>query len=218
MNKNNEIITGNYYDKFSSKNIFVRFVINRYLKTLNECISRKKIDNVLDLGCGEGKIVDIILKKYDIKHLTGIDIDDRLLKDLKNKYPKHLKNKYPKHLKNKYPKHTFKKILLDKKFNLNRKYDLVLCLEVLEHIKEYKKVLKNISKIRSNKIIISVPNEPFFRLANISRLKYLKSFGNTPGHINNFSFPKFKKIIQSIFKEKKIKFKICYIWLFAIIE
>ena len=44
-------------------------------------------------------------------------------------------------------------------------------------------------------MIITVPNEPLWRILNILRFKYLKDFGNTPGHVNHFSKEKLKKII-----------------------
>lgn len=46
----------------------------------------------------------------------------------------------------------------------NKSFDIVLCLEVLEHTKNPVKALKELKRVAKNQIIISVPNEPFFSL------------------------------------------------------
>ena len=35
--------------------------------------------------------------------------------------------------------------------------------------------------------MLSVPREPVWRIANLARLKYIRAFGNTPGHVNHWS-------------------------------
>jgi len=75
--------------------------------------------SVLDIGCGIGTFLKI-LQEHQINDITGIDgewVNYELLKkniDLDN----------------------FKVFDLEKEFNLNRKYDLVISLEVGEHIHE----------------------------------------------------------------------------------
>ena len=57
-------------------------------------------------------------------------------------------------------------------------FDLLVCTEVLEHI------------------VFSVPNEPFFTLANLLRGKYLKTLGNQPEHINHWTNGGFRKFLR----------------------
>jgi 2-polyprenyl-3-methyl-5-hydroxy-6-metoxy-1,4-benzoquinol methylase len=197
-----KIISGNYFNKYKSKNILVKFVMKKYFKTLQKLIGKTSKNKILDLGCGEGEIIRFLIKRYNVQRVTGIDIDPVIINNLKKEHPSF----------------KFYKLFLDENIKIKGIYDLSLCLEVLEHIPNYKKAIKNISTINTKKLIISVPNEPFFRLANIFRLKYLSSLGNTPGHVNNFSYFKFKKLIRQNFKNKRITFKCCYLWLFAVIE
>ena len=143
-----------------------------------------------------------ILEKSSKKYIYVFDIDEKLLKSIKTEFPKV----------------NTKTIYLDKETDLKNEYDLALFLEVLEHIEDYENALKNISKMKFKYLLISVPNEPFFRGANLARLKYVKRLGNTPGHVNNFSYFKFRKLIKKYFSNDKVEFKICYIWNFAFIR
>ena len=195
-------ITGNYFNKYDSSNPLVKFVMSRYFSTLSSFIEDIEIESILDLGCGEGHIIKFLEDKLDTFYLKGYDIDKKLIDELNNHYKKY----------------DFEVSFLDSDFKEEGSYDLTLLLEVLEHIKDYKKVLSNLKKINTKHLIISVPNEPFFRLANISRLKYLKRLGNTPGHVNNFTYFYFKKLIKKNFPNSDISFKTCYIWNFAFIK
>ena len=67
-----------------------------------------------------------------------------------------------------------------------RRFDLIICSEVLEHMERPKDALKNLMDY-GNRFIISVPHEPIWRIMNMARGKYLKDLGNTPGHIQHFS-------------------------------
>lgn len=47
-----------------------------------------------------------------------------------------------------------------------------------------------------DRFILSVPNEPIWRIMNMVRGKYIRDFGNTPGHIQHFSMKAFKQMIE----------------------
>ena len=79
-------------------------------------------------------------------------------------------------------------------------YDLVVSTEVLEHLDNPLRALKELSRISNRYIIISVPNEPLWRIANVVRLKYLSAFGNTPGHINHWSKASFSMLAKKVCK------------------
>ena len=73
---------------------------------------------------------------------------------------------------------------------------MTVCCEVLEHLKNPNKGLSEIKRISKKDVIVSVPIEPVWRVLNILRGKYLKSFGNTPGHLNHWSVFSFQKLIR----------------------
>jgi SAM-dependent methyltransferase len=66
-------------------------------------------------------------------------------------------------------------------------FDLVLAIEVLEHLPDPRQALLEIARVASDAVVISVPWEPVWRIGNVARGRYLAALGNTPGHIQHFS-------------------------------
>ena len=73
--------------------------------------------------------------------------------------------------------------------------DLVICLEVLEHLDDPARGLAELARVARRAIIVSVPNEPVWRVLNCARGKYWDDFGNTPGHLNHWSPRAFERFI-----------------------
>ena len=82
----------------------------------------------------------------------------------------------------------------------DKSIDLVIMLEVLEHLEEPETALSEISRVTRQYAILSVPREPIWRILNFARGKYWKSLGNTPGHINHWSARGFRKFVEPYFK------------------
>jgi 2-polyprenyl-3-methyl-5-hydroxy-6-metoxy-1,4-benzoquinol methylase len=193
-----DIITGNYFDKYGSENLLVRWVMAQYLGTLYELLERRRFASVLDAGCGEGEIIHRVVQRYEPERIVGVDIDPGLVDKLRRTYPNH----------------EFRTAELED-YHDPRPYDVVLCLEVLEHIPDYFAALNALARLSAPRYIISVPNEPFFRLANVARLRYLRRLGNTPGHVNNFTPRRFAQILRAAFPEAAVTIRLVYIWSFA---
>jgi 2-polyprenyl-3-methyl-5-hydroxy-6-metoxy-1,4-benzoquinol methylase len=66
-------------------------------------------------------------------------------------------------------------------------FDLVLCLEVLEHIADPTPALAGLSRVCRGDIVLSVPSEPWFRLGSLARGKCLEGWGNHPEHVNHWN-------------------------------
>lgn len=74
--------------------------------------------SALDVGCGTGSWLHVLYKKHRVKDIVGVDgdyVDKRLLE---------------------IPKRNFHASNLEKPLNLDRKFDLVMSLEVAEHLPE----------------------------------------------------------------------------------
>lgn len=65
--------------------------------------------------------------------------------------------------------------------------DVVVALEVLEHLQDPRRALVELARIARRAVIISTPREPLWRILNMMRGKYLMDLGNTPGHIQHWS-------------------------------
>lgn len=87
----------------------------------------------------------------------------------------------------------------------DHQFDLIVALEVLEHIPDYRKALKEIKRVSAYSCIFSIPQEPIWRLTNLLRLRYLKRLGDTPGHINHWNKKQFMNLLLNEgFKIKQV--------------
>ena len=56
--------------------------------------------------------------------------------------------------------------------------------------------MEELKRISKQYLILGVPREPLWRFLNICRLKYLKNFGNTTGHLNHWSKKSIIRLIE----------------------
>lgn len=80
-------------------------------------------------------------------------------------------------------------------------FDLIFLLEVLEHLDYPDKGLAELHRIikKDGYLILGVPREPLWCVLNMARGKYLRHFGNTPGHLNHWSTFTLKRYIKKHF-------------------
>lgn len=174
-----KVITGNYFDKHTSTNLFYKVLISRYRNALQRVIVNTPFTNVLEVGSGEGHIISYIKAvKKDISYIAS-DIDLQLIKNSKFAHPQ--------------AEHVV--CVGEKTPFVSKSYDLVLACEVLEHVRDPRVVMQEISRVGRRWFIASVPYEPWWRILNMIRLKYLRLFGNTPGHIQHWGMRSFKNFI-----------------------
>jgi len=116
----------------------------------DECIKEiiKNIipNNVIDVGCGNGYLLDQIKKNYLANHelkLSGSEIvKTNKLNDIS------IKNNI-----------TVYEKPIEKISDINLKFDTTICTHVLEHILEINKAYDELKKITKKRLIIIVPKE-----------------------------------------------------------
>lgn len=135
------------------------YYFNRRLKVLNEEISgMPKNISILDVGCGTGRFLKALNKK-GYKNITGIDSTQQMLNQARTQ-------------------NKSKLILgdLDKYDFGNKRFDLILFMDVLEHVTDPIKSLRKYQNLLTpkGKILITYPNPylvPFFNLIGLLGLK-----------------------------------------------
>lgn len=138
----------------------------------------QKTLKILDAGCGDGVNLKV-LTQISNAEIYGIDYNPLRVERAKREFPQ---------------AKIFQMDLI--KLQMNDKFDIILCNQVLEHIKEDEMVLKNLYKILKDDgiMILGVPNEGCL-LAQL-RNRFIQPYiQRTTDHIN-------------FYKEKEIRAKI----------
>ncbi|MDQ5883425.1 MAG: hypothetical protein QG654_338 [Patescibacteria group bacterium] len=177
-----------FTDKYKKANFIEKILLKNFFNTIKSIIP-ENIKSVAEIGCGAG-ISTEKLRDFFTNQQTffASDLDPELVEMAKEK--------------NKGVSFGVESI-----YDLNHtdgEFDLVFCLEVMEHLKEPEKALKEISRVTKEYVIISVPREPLWRILNMARGSYWKDLGNTPGHINHWSKRGVSKFISKEFKVLKV--------------
>lgn len=170
------------FEKFQTGNPIVRRLINNFFAKVIEKFTAEPAENLLDAGCGEGMTL-YQLGDHLPERVTGFDINPKCVGYTKELFPK-------------------ANITVEDIFNLpysDKEFDLVICLEVFEHLPNPDLALKALKRVANKRLIFSVPHEPWFQLGSLCRGKYLKSFGNHPEHINHWSPKTFEQFLGQEF-------------------
>jgi len=167
------IIAGNLYDKYGTKNPIARYLMKGFINSVNEMVSITGSSDIHEVGCGEG-CLGIILAKENRK-VRASDFSQQVIDKAQD---------------------IAKSVRVDIHFKVASIYylipekdaaELVVCCEVLEHLEDPQRAMGMLSKLASPYLLVSVPREPIWRILNILRGKYIRSLGNTPGHIQHWS-------------------------------
>ncbi|MCG2695876.1 MAG: class I SAM-dependent methyltransferase [Candidatus Portnoybacteria bacterium] len=140
---------------------------------------KKKHQDILDIGCGEGITLEKLVNKYKDKNILGVDVIVENV-DICKKYnlPVVLGDVYGLKIK-------------------EESIDLCILSEVIEHLDNVGLALENIKRILrpGGDLIIVFPNDTFFKIARILFLKFKEAFADY-GHINHFSPWSIEKILS----------------------
>jgi ubiquinone/menaquinone biosynthesis C-methylase UbiE len=180
---------GNLYPKFTSRNFVVKWLMKNYCSSLFGLTQSLTFNSAIDVGCGEGEIISLLREYYPQCFIMGIDIDEKVLEKAKQRN-KGIEFKVQNIMQLDIPDNSF---------------DLVICLEVLEHLDNPVTALKEIVRISKKYILCSVPNEPIWSFLNLCRLAYIKNLGNTPGHIQKWSKKSFVNFLSGQVNVKLVK-------------
>lgn len=159
------------FEKHQHRNPIQRSLIKNFYRDLYELIERVDPDSILDVGCGEGITLHNLAARNLGRKLEGVDFLDTAIQIGRKEFPD---------------------LALQQGdiYNLSYKrnsFDLVLCNEVMEHLDNPKKALQELKSVSKKHIIVSVPNEPYFMMAQLLRGRHLRRLGNHPEHIQHWT-------------------------------
>jgi 2-polyprenyl-3-methyl-5-hydroxy-6-metoxy-1,4-benzoquinol methylase len=174
--------TGNTYDKYGSTNPVVRRLMAGFEAALDELFAQAAPVSVLDVGCGEGVLTYRWAQQLGSNRIVGVDLSDPKLKaewDTRRRENLEFRTMVPERLP-----------FTDDEF------DLAAAIEVLEHVPDPAHTLEEMVRVARRRLLVSVPQEPVWRMLNLARGSYVRQLGNTPGHVNHWTRRGFIRLLE----------------------
>ena len=166
--------------KYTRTNAITRRLMDGYFKAFAELVAGMDIESAFEPGCGEGfstkRIRSILPARVS---LEASELDGRLVQSAVAANPGVVVRQ----------ESVYQIARQDKSV------DLVILLEVLEHLDDPAKAMAEICRVSRKYVIVGVPREPLWCLMNLMRLKYVGGLGNTPGHIRHWSAGSFRRFV-----------------------
>ncbi len=135
--------------------------------------------SILELGCGEGYLLNKIHQQLPATPMLGLDTLAAALQE---------------------GHHLFPGLKLESGdiYHIHQpdaSWDVTIASEVLEHLDDPKAAIRELKRVTKRYVLLSVPNEPWFRLGNFARGRHVRRFGNHPEHINMWTKKKFSRFV-----------------------
>ena len=185
-----DIVAGNVYDKYHSKNPVARRLMGGFMQAFAALFDARSGDSVLEIGCGEGHLLNRVYHLGYRGRLAGLDIAHSVVRQARDESPKSIE------------------VIQASAYDLpcaDRSWDMVIACEVLEHLEDPERALAELRRVCRSGCLISVPREPVWRVANMARFKYLTRLGNTPGHVQHWSRDRFIELVGKYFAVKEVR-------------
>jgi ubiquinone/menaquinone biosynthesis C-methylase UbiE len=172
------------FKKHTTSNPLKRRMIDIFTDTLNGLIMKIKPNksfSILDVGCGEDFVASVLTEAFPEATKTGIDSSDDALSIALRKDSVC------------YLREDIYMLPLD-----NSRIDIVLCSEVLEHLRSPQDALIELDRVSESWVFCTVPNEPWFCIGNLFSLNNVTRLGNPPDHINHYTKGQFKNFVTAV--------------------
>ena len=176
------IVTGNTYDKYGSTNPLVKRMMAGFERTLDELFTAASPISLLDVGCGEGVLVHQWAQRLGDARVVGIDLEEP---SIQAGWARH-----------QAPNLEYRTMRAENLPFAENEFDLACAIEVLEHVPDPEHTLSEMARCAENRLLVSVPREPMWRMLNMARGAYLSELGNTPGHLNHWSKRSFVQLLS----------------------
>jgi len=179
------VVIGNHIPKYTSRNPAIRWLTGRFVSRLDGVLAAIAADRhpgtrPLEVGAGEGVISSRVQARYG--SCVALDLPDAGLRAHWRSRPG------PQYLHADAERLPF----------ADGEFDLVVCVEVLEHLRDPDQGLRELARVTSRHLLLSVPHEPFFRATNLLTGHYAGARGRTPGHVHAWTGAGFQRFVSQV--------------------
>jgi SAM-dependent methyltransferase len=161
--------------KYRSRNPVVRHLVGRFLQRVTELAASERPRRILEVGCGEGIVLATLAARLPGSRFDGLELDEPALKAARKRCPGAT---------------LVRGDACALPFG-DQSFDLVVCLEVLEHLPEPARALRELRRVARAGCLLSVPHEPFFRLGNLLRGRNVTRLGDPTDHLQHWGAREF---------------------------
>ncbi len=153
-----------------------------YLDAMYALLKKTGVQSVLDAGCGEGVVYRAMKKRGYDGEWTGLDLSEDAIAFAQNRNPEAT-----------WLADSITNMLLPSK-----SFDVAFSSQVLEHLTEPDKALRELERCAKQWLLISVPYEPVFKWLTWVSMTF--KIGGDPEHVNHWRPNDFKNFVSQIGK------------------
>jgi hypothetical protein len=201
------VIADSYFDgfrtpKYAARSSVRRWLIRRFVRSLFDLIAASgPVGSVLEVGMGEGFVSGLMLDRFPSARFSGVDASSEAIARVRERFPRIA-------------------AAVGSAYDLSEvpggPHDLILCIEVLEHLDAPERAVDAIANARPRRAVVTVPHEPFFRLSNLAAGKNVRRLGNDPEHIQQFRPWSLRSLLERRFEVVALRGS--YPWLLALVR
>jgi len=189
------------HKKHKTKNPLKKYFINKFNNKIYDIVKSINFGNMIDVWCWEWFLLKKLKPLLYWKKVIWIDYEATAVE----------------HAKSQNNEIEFFQWDVTKLNYQKDQFDLVICLEVLEHLENPNVWLQELLRVGNKHLILSVPNEPVFTIMRFLSLNNFFQLGKHPEHLNLWNAKSFEIFIRSNFDGKLTIYK-SNPWIIAVLE
>lgn len=170
--------------KHANRNPIQRALIANFHRQVARLVAARAPREILEIGCGQGHVLAALREAGIHCPMHGIDRSFEAIAQARRKG---------------IVGATFEVASAESLIERGAQYDLVLMIEVLEHLPDPEAMLALLSRTAQRHVVLSVPWEPYFRGLNFLRGKHWLALGNDPEHIQHWGRAEFTRFVARRF-------------------
>jgi hypothetical protein len=192
-------ISSEHEAKYNSLNPLKRVLVGRFLRLVVDTVGALGANSILFAGCGEGHVIKA-LEPFVPNPSHGLDLRIGFLVEA-------------------FRKTGRVDLVVGDVSRLpygDDRFDLVVCLEVLEHLGNPRTALVELTRVSRRHVLLSVPHEPYFRLGNLMSLRHLRRLGNHPEHVQRWNPGSFCRFVSDV--GRPIRLQTAFPWIVVLVD